>query len=328
MRDMRDIRDIRDIRDRCWKTAPQQHQGVALVSVLLMLSITTVMAIAIISKQQILIFKQQDQLDLDKGWHYVLGTEDWAIDTLQTSMDDGEGEGRNPPLSLALTLDSNVTITAKITDLQGRFNINTLVDKGKPDAQQLTRFRRLLHLMDLETDLVDSVIDWIDDNEDLHYPAGAEDDDYLQSTPAYRAGNQMMSDKDELIWVKGITNQASRRLSQHLVALPEQTPVNVNSATAQVLMSLADGLSITDAESIIQHREKTPFEDIKLFLKQDALAGIVMSPKGLSVDSHYYLLEGEIQIGEVVLRFASTIHLQDKELARVIRRKRKSPFDT
>jgi len=82
-------------------------------------------------------------------------------------------------------------------------------------------------------------------------PAGAEDDYYTWLDPAYRAANQAFSSVSELLLVKGFSANVEEEkadfdlLVPHLSALPHEagpTPVNVNTATPEVIASLSDFL--------------------------------------------------------------------------------------
>ena len=85
-------------------------------------------------------------------------------------------------------------------------------------------------------------------------PNGAEDQHYLALDPPYRAANRRIADLAELARVKGFDARAVARLEPFVTALPDETPVNVNTAPAAVLRALVPGLGPEDATRLVRAR--------------------------------------------------------------------------
>lgn len=110
--------------------------------------------------------------------------------------------GSNSPLA-QISLENNQlgagVISVKITDMERKFNIN-LADKNV--LQQA-----LVVLMGVDASVVstisDSILDWIDKDEDNHL-SGAESDYYMNLNPPYVAKDGPMDDISELLLVKGV----------------------------------------------------------------------------------------------------------------------------
>ena len=88
-------------------------------------------------------------------------------------------------------------------------------------------------------------------------------------------------------------------LLPHVCAFGVSTPINVNTASIEVLRSLADGLSESDAEQIIEQRTDTAFNNINEFTNFKDLKNKITSTEGLSVDTEYFMLTTESTIGQV-----------------------------
>ena len=96
------------------------------------------------------------------------------------------------------------TITGRLEDLQGRFNLNNLIDEhGREDKLSRQQFERLLNLLDIDPALVGGVIDWLDPDTDMRFPNGGEDVTYLAMDPPYRTANAMLTSPSELMAVAG-----------------------------------------------------------------------------------------------------------------------------
>ncbi len=142
---------------------------------------------------------------------------------------------------------------------------------------------------------------------------GAEDNSYLTKTPAYRTSNRLLSSPTEIRLLAGFDNDSYQNLLPYISTLPTRTPINVNTAPLPVLMALVSGLSETDATALISDREKKPFESVQDFLVHDALAGLYVDAKNISVSSNYFLLTVQVQIDRATAQLSSVLHrLPDK----------------
>lgn len=178
-----------------------------------------------------------------------------------------------------------------IEDAQGRFNLNNLVRSSVPSAPDIGVFQRLLALHGLEPALAEALVDWLD--RDSHTrPGGAEDLAYLEGTPAYRAANQPLVSVEELRAVRGFDAEAVARLRAEVIALPQATEINVNTAPARVLAALVPNLSLAAAEALAARRVRSPFSSTEEFLAAlPAEAGRPQAP--ISIASRYFLAHFE-----------------------------------
>jgi len=202
-----------------------------------------------------------------------------------------------PPMTF-----EDATIQGRIQDEQGRFNLNNLVaPDNKASAQHITVFERLLASLKLEPRLVDAVIDWIDSDEELTAPAGAESTTYLGLPLPYRTANTRLTDVGELARIKGFDQEAIEKLLPFVTALPRQTKININTAPAEVLRALAPNLSADDAARMVDRRTK----DRKFPLKEELLKGIPAESKGdvdgmIDVSTEFFSAIGAVRHGRIV----------------------------
>jgi type II secretory pathway component PulK len=90
----------------------------------------------------------------------------------------------------------------------------------------------------------------MDPDQNANGTYGAEDDYYVGMVPPYRAANAPIKSLSELRLIRGLNNEPQKLdlLMQHLTALPEQTVINVNTASREILVAL--GLDPFVAEEI------------------------------------------------------------------------------
>jgi general secretion pathway protein K len=297
---------------------------VALITALLVVAMATAAAVAMVSRQQVDIRRSANLLAADQALLYADGVEDWAAQVLRRDRDDGGksdnlGEDwatRLPPISV-----EGGQITGGMEDLQGRFNLNNLVDQaGKVRAEEMEYFRRLLDNLGIEQALADALADWIDRDIDVRFPNGAEDEYYLLQEPPYRAANRPLVDTSELRLVKGFTDEVMQLLAPHVTALSEETMINVNTATPQVLRALNADLSESDVEKLIADRGENGYENPNDFLGHSTLAGRELGTQ-IDVTSNFFRVLTSVDIGDSTARLASLLQRDDGDV-RVISRLR------
>ena len=145
----------------------------------------------------------------------------------------------------------------RITDEEARINVNV----AQPD-----RLDRLLQCLGVDKiardEIVDSILDWIDPNEE-HRLNGAESDDYYLKLPTpYRARNAPLESVTELRQVKGVTEALFTGLGGRpgladALTVRGLASVNVNTATPLVFCAM----NVSDAEisEIVQGRREAPY---------------------------------------------------------------------
>jgi general secretion pathway protein K len=290
-------------------------RGVALITVLLVVSFATVAAVALSSRLQVDIRRTENLLRSDQAWQHALGIEKWAQGLLMTDLKESPQTDNllelwyEPLVSVPI---EGGMVNARLYDQQGLFNLNNLLDaKGKPSPVDKDRFQRLLAMFDLERELANAVIDWLDENTDETPPRGAEDSVYQGQTPAYRSANRRMAHVSELLLVEGFTSEAYEALEPYVTALPDYVRININTAPVPVLMSLAPGIEEQDAEALVDRREQLPYTNENEFLDEPALAGpaqaVLTKAGGLGVKSDYFLVKGAVDVGKARVGLSSLL---------------------
>lgn len=195
----------------------------------------------------------------------------------------------------------NGEIAGHLEDQQAAFNLNNLVQDGKVSITQLARFRRLLSLLDLPAALGDALADWLDDDGAPQPKVGAEDSYYLALQTPYLAANRPLTDIGELALVRGFDDKVRARLRPFVTALPRSTAVNVNTASAEVLATLVEGLDLDSARALVAQRERAYFRDRADFLSR-LPSGRTAANEQFTVSSDYFLATVRASIGDTEAR--------------------------
>ncbi|MEO1244070.1 MAG: type II secretion system minor pseudopilin GspK [Pseudomonadota bacterium] len=286
---------------------PRRQRGVALITAMLIAALIAITAYSISFDASMEARRTSSLLYRDQAVQVALGAESWIAsilaDDLSNTDTDHLGEIWASELP-GLPIDGG-SVTGEIVDLQGRFNVNNLVDgNGEVDPLFLEQFERLLASLDIDPRFAGITADWIDSDRDASFPNGAEDGIYTGLTPPYRPPNQPLSNTTELAAIEGMDRATFRLLEPHIAALPGRTEINVNTATFAVLQSLDENLTASDVEGLVGERESSGFADY-----QNTFSTLVTDEMLAELDesTSYFQLKVVVQIATVRITLYSLL---------------------
>ncbi len=274
---------------------PTQQRGVALIMAILIVALATILAVSVASEGYMDQRRTSTVMLMDQAFEMGLGAEALAAEVLQQDSDakvDALTEAWATPITLPID-DGVGDIKGNLEDLQGRFNINNLLNPNGTRNDTLVRqFQRLLELLDIDTKYATITVDWIDANNNEEFP-GAEDTVYVAQNPAYLTPNMPITRTSELMSEVGMTQETYLKLEPYIAALPVGTPLNVCTAPALLLDSLSSSLTqnSNDLDSFNTSRATGCFpriNDVKTSFDQDS------DFKKLMQDHPEYLVETTI----------------------------------
>jgi len=267
----------------------KRQRGVAAITAILIVAVAASTATLMLSQQsamldQASLVAARAQADL-----YARAGLDWSRgillqDLLAAGTYDGLNEGWAQPLA-AMPVERAI-VSGYIEDEQGKFNLNNLVVNNTRNDASYKAFRNLLSSLGLAPELADSVVDWIDPDSEPSGSGGAEDPYYLSLPKPYRAANAPMVQVEELYRVRGFDAASVAKLKPYVTALHDPTtnamtapiPVNVNTASAQVLAALMPDMPQAKIDAFVAVRAKTPMKaaaELSQWTKGIANAGLV-----------------------------------------------------
>jgi general secretion pathway protein K len=267
----------------------RMHQsGVAIVLAMAVVALAALAATAMMASQsvwsrhvELAVGQVQARLLLQAGL-------DWAravlSDDRRTSSADHLGEPwalRLPPIPV-----DNGSLSGRIDDLQGRFNLNNLLKNGKADPAQAAIFRRLLATLALPPALADVLVERIN------------------------ANARPLADASELAQLRGFDESACARLRPFVTALPRFTAVNANTATPEVLAAVVEGLGIDGARRMVEQREHAYFRNLG-DLSSRLPRGIAAPTENVAVNSDYFVASMRVAIGGAEARGSALLQRDD-----------------
>ena len=300
------------------RTGQTRQKGVALLTALLLVALVTILTVNLQWDTRLDIRRSENLFESDQALLYALGAEAWASEILRTdagdSVTDHTGEDWATPVP-ALPIEGGA-IRGFLEDMQGRFNLNNLVDgDGKIDEVALKQFERLLTTLELNPALARITVDWLDRGLEPGFPSGAEDSFYTSRYPPYRTANLAITSTSELLSMGEMDADGYRTLAPFVAALPNGTTLNVNTASASVLRSLSDQITDTVAENLVGERGEQGFDGLDAFA--DLVEPEVM--QSLDLSSSFFRLTADVSIGSTRFTMYSLLERQEGQSMPVMR---------
>ena len=299
-----------------------RQRGVALIIALLVVALATIVAVALAARAAAEFRRTEMMLHGDQAMQYVRGAEHWVMQILRRDQLESEVDSFGEPWAVELPplpVDGGL-VTGRLEDLNGRFNLaNLTTEDGTHSAPHVAQLRRLFLALGVDAQIpVGAVLDFIDADGETTQPDGAEDAVYLGMDPPHRTPNRPLASLSELALLQGFDPALLPVLAPHIVALPARTELNANTLTPPVLMSLADGITLSHAEGLTEAYRDEGYATLEQF--QDAL-GVPPEPGiEIGLQSRWFLLTVHVQIGSTTLTLYSLLERSTQGATRVVAR--------
>ncbi|MCO8645996.1 type II secretion system minor pseudopilin GspK [Burkholderia multivorans] len=258
--------------------------------------------------------------DTAPGITYLGGI--WAVPIAKTKLSDFLGRIGAPNQG-----GDDTYISGSIEDAQAKFNLRNLIASPAPgvlqlNVAQLAAFQRLLTTLGYDGAFAKRIA--LQVRAGLMHSAtrfqlptlpgggmaptapvmggdtqagGFTDDPGLADSERGPAPLTMTS-VDSLLDVDGVTPEMVARLRPFVTVLPTTTPVNMNTAPAEVIAALVPGMSVSSAQALVARRETVFFRnvgDVQLALRGAGAPGVQLDASLIDVNSSYFVVHGRIQ---------------------------------
>ena len=195
-------------------------------------------------------------------------------------------------------------LSGQVLDAQARLNAANLVVDGKVSATAVASFARLFTLLGLQPDMAAALAD------------------QMQKAQASSAGESaplMPRRMEDLVWL-GLPPQAIPLLAPYVTLLPTATPVNINTASAEVLYASGLVADLADAQRLVSARQKTHFKSVSDVAK---LLGSNDAPNTalFSTSTRFFEVHGRLRLDQTTVEERSLLQ-RDGGLVRTLWRER------
>lgn len=307
----------------------QQQRGAAILIAMLVVTLVATLAAGLQWRQWRLLQAEASARAQSQAAWVLVGALDWArlilredvVASINTGLVDHLGEPWSVPLQEAklssfLSADSlqnapldprseAVFLSGQITDAQSKLNLTNLISNASGQAELskgvLTSLTRLYQTLNLpQTELQNWTAKWL---------AKGSQDVALRPVRI-----------EQLIWL-GVSPASVAALKNHLTILPKRTPINLNTASPEVIFAALPGIEMAAAQKLVRARAQSPLQKTSDASNIMGL-GLNLSDTDFSVYTQYFEVFGQLRLADWVVAEVSLVHRDGTNITTVWRIKR------
>jgi general secretion pathway protein K len=303
-----------------------RQRGAALLLAMMLVTLVTTLAAGMVWQQwRAVQVEAAERARTQSAW-ILSGALDWARLILREDARSGGIDDLTEPwatalaeirLSTFLAADKNnnaddtgpeAFLSGSITDAQARYNLRNLLAADKLMPAELLVLERLLDGAGLPRKWAQQIGQGLLDATLANTNGQATTDDnnppLLPQTVA------------QLAWF-GLDAEGLQRLEPLVVLLPQRTPVNLNTASREVLAAVIN-TDLSSAERLVQVRQRSPYKDLPSAAAQ-LPATVVLDPDRVDVRSSFFEVRGRLRLGDRALEERSLVQRQGRNVIPLLR---------
>ena len=184
-------------------------------------------------------------------------------------------------------LAQQVLLSGRITDMQAKLNVTNLLNGDQLDTATVLMFERLFNTLGIPVSQLQQLTQGL--------------------LAAQRQGGTaplMPQRVAQLTWL-GLPASTVQALAPYITVLPVRTQINLNTASAPVLLASVPGLSPAEAERLVQLRERQHWRSLDAF--QKALGRAASIENSHSVNTRYFEVWGQLRMPHTTLQERSLV---------------------
>ncbi|MDR5821404.1 MULTISPECIES: type II secretion system minor pseudopilin GspK [unclassified Caballeronia] len=341
------------MRHRSNRRPERKQRGVAIITALLVVSLTAILVSGLLWRQQVQIRRIENQRLLAQAQWISRSALDWTRLILRSEADTSPtvtylGGVWGVPIARTKLSDflgqigevraqqgASTYLSGSIEDAQAKFNLRNLVSTPTPgvltvNVEQIQAFQRLLTMLGINGSLAKTVA--------LQIRAGLQRSaTRFQTQTGTTAGTSgttaeaqiaalaqgggvgggnftddpglkdsddnspvaplQMITVDSLLDVPGFSPEAVAKLRPFVTVLPTTSAVNMNTAPAEVVAAMVQGMSLSQAQAFVARRETVFFHDVgnvQLALSGAGVKTTSIDPNELDVTTKYFVIHGRV----------------------------------
>ena len=264
------------------------ERGAAVVMAMLVVAVAATLVTGAFWRQSVIARQAENELSFTQAKWLMRGAIDWAgvilAEDARTSRVDHAGEPWAVPLAdTLLNADDGrdpVYLAGAIRDEQARFNLRNLVGPKGVIPREVEVLRRLFALVGISESLADPVAERV-----------------LATVPGEGGRKQVelaLGTIDDLLGLEGVSAATIERLRPFVTVLPQPTPVNANTAPAEVLAARIENLALADARRLTASRGRAYFKDRTDVLSRLSELKLKASDAEIAVATRFFSVEGTV----------------------------------
>lgn len=208
--------------------------------------------------------------------------------------------------------DAEVFLSGQIIDAQSRMNVMNLIEDNKVSPKMLARFTALFERLNLPLDELQTLAI------QLQTAMQANLENSAKSSTSSLDVSLMPQQTAQLVWL-GLSPRTLLTLQPHVTLLPETTPVNLNTASAEVLSASLPGLDLASARQAVEQRQRRHWASLDAARETLGSPGRQLDDKQHSIQSRFFEVNGRMRIDNVVQQERTLVRRDGNKVSMVWR---------
>jgi general secretion pathway protein K len=176
--------------------------------------------------------------------------EPWAVALQESRLASFLAADANSAALLADQANDNVFLSGQIQDMQAKLNVYNLIEAGRISTTALAAFAKLFDAQGLDSTELNALA------ENLRFASDLSPDNRSGARAA------LLPQRLDQLTLLGLSSASLERLRPFITWLPSRTPVNVNTASAEVLFASVPALELDGARKIVAERQRQHFKTL------------------------------------------------------------------
>jgi general secretion pathway protein K len=268
---------------------------------MLVVAITAIMVTGVFHRQSIMVRTLDNAMAASQVHWLMAGAVDWVRVILRedarASATDHLGEPWSVPLAQTRLNDDErdpAWLSGVIEDGQARINLANVVGAQSTVESEVAVIERLLAI--------------VGEDEGFAGPIAQ----IVQT--AFSGSDDVSSDErvlpatiDDLQIADMKVRAVMEKLRPYVNVLPVPTPVNANTAPAEVLAARFEGLRLADARRLVASRDRAAFKDVADVTSRLGDVKMTVDAGKIAVATRFFILDGSIEYRRARLRQAALL---------------------
>jgi general secretion pathway protein K len=297
----------------------RRQRGAALLAAMLTVTLVASFAAAAAWQQwRAVEIETAERSRVQAGW-ILVGALDWARLILREDANSGGADYLAEPwavplqearLSSFLAADKNNTalspaendqelfLSGQIVDMQARLNVMNLVFNGKVSEPALASFIKLFGLLDLEQRDLFRMIE--------NLTAASNNDSAAPTNSSSRFVPLLPQRIEQLVWLD-LPQATLDKLAPFITLLPTRTPVNLNTAPAEVLYASIPDIDLEGARRLVTQRSANHYSDIGDASRLFPTIASQFNSGEHSISTRYFEVRGRLRLENTLVQERSLV---------------------
>lgn len=297
----------------------KRQAGAALLAAMLTVTlIATLSSTAIWQQYRSSEIEAAERARVQSGW-LLTAALDWARLILREDARSGGADYLSEPWAIPLSEarltsflstdkivnenDRDAFLSGQITDLQSRLNVTNLINGKVLSEPDVASFSRLFELLGLPLTQLTLLTE------------------EMLKVAAVTPNSPLMPQRVEQLSWFGLSAEVLKTLSPYITLLPVRTPVNINTASAEVISASTPNMALGSASKLVGLREADHFRSLAQAGEKMGGAAGQFSEGQHAVASRFFEVRGRLRVDQLSQEMYSVVQ-RDALNVRVLWRSR------